>query len=139
MSNEARHTPGPWNVESFTWPVKLANLPHGCESAYVCVFGTACEVARCGVYVGHAAQRESDNGLPFRESEAEANARLIASAPDLLAALKAAAERMEAVAEGIPVHNRSKGVSQAAHVLHMAGHLAQHAKLARAAIAKATD
>jgi hypothetical protein len=57
---------------------------------------------------------------------------------DLLAAFEAAVERMEAVAEKIPVHNRAQGVSQARHVSHMAGHLGQHAKIARAAIAKAT-
>jgi hypothetical protein len=53
----------------------------------------------------------------------------------LLAAFKAAAERMEAVAEKIPVENRHESISQARHVRHMAGHLAQHAKIARAAIA----
>jgi hypothetical protein len=63
--------------------------------------------------------------------------RLHKAAPALLAALEAAVERMEAVAEGIPVHNRHSGVSQATHVAHMAGHLAQHAKIARAAIAQA--
>jgi hypothetical protein len=55
----------------------------------------------------------------------------------LLKAFKAAVERMEAVSEGIPVEKRSAGVSQATHVRHMAGHLAQHAKIARAAIARA--
>lgn len=58
---------------------------------------------------------------------------------ELLKAFRAAVERMEAVAERIPVHNRAKGISQATHVAHMAGHLAQHAKIARAAIAKATS
>jgi hypothetical protein len=57
---------------------------------------------------------------------------------ELLAALEAAVERMEAVAKSIPVCNRAKGVSQRAHVEHTAGHLAQHAKIARAFIAKAT-
>ncbi len=56
---------------------------------------------------------------------------------ELLAALEAATERMEAVAAGIPVHKRHKGVSPATHVAHMAGHLEQHAKIARAAIRKA--
>lgn len=55
----------------------------------------------------------------------------------LLAAFEAAVERMEAVANGIPVHNRAAGISQATHVAHMANHLAQHAKIARAAIAMA--
>jgi hypothetical protein len=52
----------------------------------------------------------------------------------LRAALEAAVERMEAVSVGIPVENRHEGVSQATHVRHMAGHLAQHAKLARTAL-----
>lgn len=52
----------------------------------------------------------------------------------LVDALKAAVNRMEAVASGIPVENRSPKVSQRAHVAHMAGHLAQHAKIARAAL-----
>lgn len=64
-------------------------------------------------------------------------AKTIAAAPELLKAFKAAVERMEAVADRIPVQNRHKGVSQRAHVQHMAGHLEQHAKIARAAIAKA--
>ena len=56
---------------------------------------------------------------------------------ELRRAFKASVERMEAVAKRIPVHNRAKGISQASHVLHMAAHLEQHAKIARAAIAKA--
>lgn len=56
---------------------------------------------------------------------------------ELLAALKAITERAEAVSDGIHVEKRNEGVSQAQHVRHMANHLAQHAKIARAAIAKA--
>jgi hypothetical protein len=56
----------------------------------------------------------------------------------LLTAFNAAVERMEDVATLIPVENRTKGISQATHVRHMAAHLEQHAKIARAAIAKAT-
>jgi hypothetical protein len=56
---------------------------------------------------------------------------------ELLEALKAATERMEAVASRITVENRAHGISQATHVRHMAGHLAEHAKIARAAIDKA--
>lgn len=59
--------------------------------------------------------------------------------PELMGAMAAAIERMEAVAQGIPVHNRAVGVSQATHVAHMAGHLAQHAKIARAALSKAEN
>jgi hypothetical protein len=56
---------------------------------------------------------------------------------ELLEALEAAVERMEAVAKIIPIAERQRGVSPETHVLHTASHLAQHAKIARAAIAKA--
>ena len=56
---------------------------------------------------------------------------------ELVRILEAALERMEAVSERIGVENRSEGVSQRAHVCHMAAHLAQHAKIARADLAKA--
>lgn len=59
---------------------------------------------------------------------------LRARVAELEAALEAAIERMESVADRIPVVNRANGVSQATHVMHMAGHLAQHAKIARAAL-----
>ena len=52
-------------------------------------------------------------------------------------ALRAAVERMEHVSELLPVEKRHKGVSQRAHVQHLAGHLYQHAKIARAALLKA--
>lgn len=64
-------------------------------------------------------------------------ATLKASRDELLEALKNITERAEAVSEGITVDKRNPGVSQATHVAHMASHLAQHAKKARAAIAKA--
>ena len=53
---------------------------------------------------------------------------------ELLKAMEAAVERMEAVSDGILIEKRSRGVSAAAHVRHMAGHLEQHAKKARAAL-----
>ena len=46
---------------------------------------------------------------------------------------------MEAVAEGILIEKRHKGVSPETHVSHMASHLAQHAKIARAALEKANS
>lgn len=54
----------------------------------------------------------------------------------LLKALKAITERAEDVSDKIHVEKRSEGVSQASHVRHMANHLAQHAKIARAVIEK---
>jgi len=55
----------------------------------------------------------------------------------LAKALEAAIERMEHVAELMPVDRRNRGVSPATHTHHLAGHLAAHAKIARAALAKA--
>lgn len=63
------------------------------------------------------------------------NARALRAVPGIVEAFNAAINRMEAVADGIPVHKRARGVSQATHVAHMASHLAQHAKIARAALA----
>jgi hypothetical protein len=114
-STAAAHTPGPWRI---TGSGDKGEMVYGPDGRTVAVWP----------YEGFN---------PPDSLEAMANARLIASAPALLAALEAAVERMEAVAEGIPVHNRHSGVSQATHVAHMAGHLAQHAKIARAAIAQA--
>ena len=69
------------------------------------------------------------------------NAIAIEQAPALLyqrdalaKALEAAVKCMEAVSVNIPVHLRSEGISQAKHVAFMASHLAQHAKIARAAL-----
>ena len=58
-------------------------------------------------------------------------ARLKADKAELLDALEKITERAEMVAKNITVEKRSKGVSQAKHVMHMAGHLEQHAKRAR--------
>ena len=69
-----------------------------------------------------------------QSGQTQANARLIAAAPALAEALRNAVDRMEAVAEGIVVEKRHKGISQATHVRHMARHLAQHAKIARKAL-----
>lgn len=55
---------------------------------------------------------------------------------ELTAALEAITERTEDVADKIHVEKRSEGVSQAQHVNHMANHLAQHAKIARTALAQ---
>lgn len=70
----------------------------------------------------------------IRQALAQQVTKLEAENERLREALEAAINRMEAVADGIPVVNRASGVSQATHVAHMAGHLAQHAKIARAAL-----
>lgn len=65
MLSEARYTPGPWSTAE--WPSR--------EKDYIRIFaGTT--------YVGSVGNSDD----PFERTEA--NARLIAAAPDLLAALK---------------------------------------------------
>lgn len=123
----SKHTPGPWEADTLrVWAGTEANLVYIASLKFV-----------------------SDTGLP--DDEAWANAALIAAAPDtaaerdrlkaqnaeLVRILEAALERMDAVSERIGVEHRSEGVSQRAHVGHMAAHLGQHAKIARADLAKA--
>jgi len=115
------HTPSPWHVSADGVTITQGGLFTSDQD----------DIAYINPEVG------GRDGFACPEA-ACANARIMAAAPELLAALVAAAERMEAVAEGIPIHKRHHRVSAATHVAHMAGHLAQHAKLARAAIAKAT-
>ena len=71
----AAHTPGPWVFGN--WPTGTAGVKS--ESGWVDVW----------------APTESGHGLPFaacKHHDEEANARLIAAAPDLLAALQEAAD-----------------------------------------------
>ena len=71
--SEAKHTPGPWSVPHF------AQDEVGCDCAYVLcdgVMGAVCTIT---------VSKEGDDP-PIEQ--AKANARLIAAAPDLLAALK---------------------------------------------------
>ena len=110
--SETKTTPGPW-----TWSATGEDRTIMAKTAGI------------GLVVAEVSER-TDSRYP-------GNRALIAAAPEMLAALTAAVERMEAVAEGIIIEKRHKGVSPALHVRHMAGHLAQHAKLARAAIARA--
>jgi hypothetical protein len=90
---------------------------------------------------GEVKKNDNNSNCTVFGPDAKANAAFIVLAVNshdsLVDALRAAVERMEYVAEHIPVSNRHEGVSGAMHVLHMAGHLAQHAKAARAALEKA--
>lgn len=68
---ESKHTPGPWTLED--WPHELE-----------------CMGARLGARAVAGADRISPAVVWGGIRESEANARLIAAAPDLLAALKVA-------------------------------------------------
>ena len=64
------HTPGPWQVGSETYPIAiLSGHRHGSpDNEVICIIG-------------------DDPMTPEDDDECKANARLIAAAPDLLAAL----------------------------------------------------
>lgn len=95
MSSPRQHTPGPWDVE----PKGSRHFVDGPDGLTV-------------AYLDRAGVRE--------RAEIEANARLIASAPDLLNLLTAAARLEELTGENLAVYART------------------YAALARAAIAKAS-
>jgi hypothetical protein len=72
-SSTSAHTPGPWEVN-----------------------GTTIEtIASPSVVIGRAYDAEDSGGGVESNSEAEANARLIAAAPELLAALRGLVEDYE--------------------------------------------
>ena len=76
--SESKHTPGPWKPAMMN--SRLMNvLPHRVHGFIVQIVGGA-----DGQMVAHAHGRT--------EKECEANARLIAAAPDMLEALQGAAE-----------------------------------------------
>ena len=77
---ETRHTPGPWHATNH-----FADDAMSCNCAYVLSEGYAGSI--CDISVGNGlAISDGGNDAPPRD-EAAANARLIAAAPDLLAAL----------------------------------------------------
>lgn len=92
------------------------------------------QIAREGIWIESAADESDEicniSATTVADKEAMANARLIAAAPDLLAALEAAVEYLKA--------NRPKGKIQ--DIFHELNHYENGVmKPARAAIARATD
>lgn len=80
------HTPGPWGVED----LYVTDLP---SNACIVVFASPKNDEHTSTKVAEAAYSPEGNGYFVTDrAEAEANARLIAAAPGLLASLQAAVE-----------------------------------------------
>ena len=105
----AQHTPGPWDLDRSGF-IREARGPDGCGI----LIASACDLSRSA-------------------SEGEANARLIAAAPELLAALEALCREFSVVRRDLSRIDNNAG--------HDSSHEREAAKevlrLARAAIAKA--
>lgn len=112
----AEHTPGPWEVVAINldgWP-----LP------------TRAEYPNADVSFGIV----KDAGAVITEGEIEANARLIAAAPDLLAALK---DAVELIAQYSAYADRMKQIGRGFNAERYQGDLGNADKDMRAVIAKA--
>lgn len=105
-----KHTPGPWNVGKVDPPSKHGDWDDA--GGY--------RIDADGVeqlcYVWNASQRMPLSGLqadgpPFGSDSGEANARLIAAAPDLLSALTVLADACESM--GIPVDAARAAIAKA--------------------------
>lgn len=78
MITQAQHTPGPWTVLPLNWGAQVLARR---KNTPVCAIG-------------------GDTEDPREDQEALANARLIAAAPEMLAALRKALSLIEAISDG---------------------------------------
>ena len=82
MQRNVKHTPGPWGT---------ANMTEGrCSTPQLYVISESEQIARISHIQGHGRQGEAAN-----IDERIANARLIAAAPELLAACKALVQQID--------------------------------------------
>ena len=108
-----QHTPGPWDVE----PKGSRHFVDGADGLTV-------------AYLDRAGVRE--------RAEIEANARLIAAAPELLAALESIAAIVPDVMSKQAEDGFRYHTAEDAYRVHLAGLINQARNQARAAIARAT-
>lgn len=119
----AEHTPGPWAIPH------MATADVSCNCAYILA----------GEYCGGIAEIYVDNGKSIKDggndcppiSEAKANARLIAAAPELLSDLRLAAKTLRRY----EVLHRAKGTADSDEKANVNASLATQFE---ATIAKAT-
>lgn len=111
------HTPGPWEI-----------APYNGENIRFIVAGEDCLVADCWPLVDPYYRNANDRRYKSPRKPNEADARLIAAAPDLLEAL----EYCAGIFEGYVKHHDDKGDA------YKAAKNRVHMELARAAIKKAT-
>jgi hypothetical protein len=119
MTKQTKHTAGPWQMDSRHYPNSFTI--------------SAGEVLIC--QVDHWGKRQSDLTAELKpEGQAEANAHLIAAAPDLLAAL----EDIELRATQAKLAHDIGRPKLARQVDFLLGELARLQDVARNALAKAT-
>lgn len=114
--SKTKSTPGPWNVGS----LPPAGWRYICDSK--------------GETLAAVAEWDEDGTLHLEFPNAKANARLIAAAPDLLAALKETTDAAEIACRMLKRHGFSEEFIRAGHAAGIADNFGERA---RAAIAKA--
>jgi hypothetical protein len=83
MAEAAQHTPGPWEISGISMDDGSISIRH---SEYRIIIAYATNAASFGDFVSAAIRGRRDFGAPDTAVTQWANARLIAAAPDLLAA-----------------------------------------------------
>lgn len=105
-TNKTAYTPGPWGVED----LYVTDLP---SNACVVVFAAPKDDEHTSTKVAEAAYSPEGKGYFVTDrAEAEANARLIAAAPELLEALQIALSAIEQTTSEMTVGDRFTNAGQ---------------------------